>query len=243
MPSRSPTRLREFLGGARDTLPILLGVVPFGLVFGALALEVGLTPFQAQGLSLFVFAGSAQFVAVDLIRQGAAPAVIILTIFIVNLRHVLYSASLAPHVARLPLRWRAVMGWLLTDEAFAVSTPRYRSTDVERGHWYFLGTGLALWTGWQLSTAAGIVFGTRIPESWSLDFALPLTFLAMLVPNLLDRPAWAAAIAGGALSLALRAVPYGFGLVVAVVIAVGTGVTVERISRPKRLPGVTRDPD
>ena len=114
MPPDPPTPSREFLNGARNTLPILLGVVPFGLFFGALALEVGLTPIEAQGLSLFVFAGSAQFVAVDLIRQSVAPVVIVLTIFIVNLRHALYSASLAPYVARLPFRWRAVMAWLLT---------------------------------------------------------------------------------------------------------------------------------
>jgi len=243
MPPESQTPFREFLSGARNTVPILLGGVPVGLVFGALALEVGLTPIQAQGFSLFVFAGSAQFVSVDLIRQGAAPAVIILTVFMVNLRHALYSASLAPHVAHLPLRWRAVMGWLLTDEAFAVSTPRYRSTDLERAHWYFLGTGLALWTEWQLSTAAGIVFGTRIPESWPLDFALPLTFLAMLIPNLVDRPAWAAAIAGGVLSLVLRGLPYGLGLVVAVVIAVGIGVALEMTSRPEPPAGAAHDPD
>src|SRR3990170_4098861 len=115
MPPDPPTPSREFLNGARNTLPILLGVVPFGLFFGALAIEIGLSPIQAQGLSLFVFAGSAQFVAVDLLRQGAAPVVVVLTIFLVNLRHALYSASLAPHVARLPLRWRAAMAWLLTD--------------------------------------------------------------------------------------------------------------------------------
>jgi 4-azaleucine resistance transporter AzlC len=233
MPPDPPTPSREFLTGARNTLPILLGVVPFGLFFGALALEVGLTPIEAQGFSLFVFAGSAQFVAVDLIRQGATPVVIVLTIFIVNLRHALYSASLAPSVAHLPVRWRAVMGWLLTDEAFAVATPRYRADNLERAHWYFLGTGLALWSCWQLSTAAGIVFGTQIPESWSLDFALPLTFLAMLIPNLVDRPAWAAAIAGGVLALLLRGLPYGLGLVVAVVLAVGIGVAVEARWRPR----------
>jgi 4-azaleucine resistance transporter AzlC len=221
------TRAEEFLVGARNTLPILVGVVPFGLFFGALALEVGLTPLEAQGFSLFVFAGSAQFIAVDLIGQGAAPAVIVLTIFMVNLRHALYSASLAPHLARLPFRWRATMAWLLTDEAFAVSTPRYRSPNLERAHWYFLGSGLALWSSWQLSTAAGIVFGTRIPESWALDFALPLTFLAMLLPALTDRPSWAAAIAGAVFSILLRDLPYGLGLVAATAAAVGVGVGLE----------------
>jgi len=237
MSSQPSTPSSEFLAGARNTLPILLGVLPFGLFFGTLAVEVGLTPAQAQGMSLLVFAGSAQFIAVDLIRQGAAPAVIILTIFVVNLRHALYSASLAPHVGRLPLRWRALMAWLLTDEAFAVSSPRYRAADLERAHWYFLGTGLALWTCWQLSTAAGIAFGARIPESWSLDFALPLTFLAMLLPALTDSPSWAAAVAGAAFSILLSDLPFGLGLVTASAIAVGVGVGVEAwTSRARRDP-------
>jgi 4-azaleucine resistance transporter AzlC len=227
------TRTEEFLAGARDTLPILLGGVPFGLFFGALAISVGLTPLEAQGFSLFVFAGSAQFVAVNLIGQGAAPAVIVLTIFIVNLRHAMYSASLAPHVARLPFRWRAAMAWLLTDEAFAVSTPRYRSPDLARAHWFFLGSGLALWTEWQLSTAAGILFGAQIPESWSLGFALPLTFLAMLIPALTDRPSWAAAISGAVFSVILHDLPYGLGLVAAAAVAVGVGVSLEVRNKPK----------
>lgn len=226
------TRTDEFLAGARNTVPILVGDA-FGLFFGALAIGVGLTPFEAQGFSLFVFAGSAQVVAVDLIGQGAAPAVIVLTIFIVNLRHALYSASLAPHVARLPLRWRAAMAWLLTDEAFAVSTPRYRSPDLARAHWFFLGSGLALWTGWQLSTAAGIVLGAQIPESWSLDFILPLMFLAMLIPALTDRPSWAAALAGAVFSVILHDMPYGLGLVVAAATAVAVGVALEVRSESK----------
>lgn len=228
-----PIRL-ELLKGARDELPILVGVLPFGLVFGALGIETGLSPAEVQGLSLFVFAGSSQLVAVQLIGLGAAPVVIILTIFLVNLRHALYSASLSPYLVHLPLRWRLSLAYLLTDEAFAVASPRYRRPDTTHAHGYTLGAGLALWSCWQLSTALGIVFGARIPESLSLEFALPLTFLAMLIPTLVDRPAWAAAIAGGVLSLLLRGLPYGLGLVVAVVLAVGIGVAVETTSRTGR---------
>ena len=232
---------KEILLGARDQLPILVGVIPFGLVFGALGIEMGLAAAEIQGLSLFVFAGSAQFVAVQLIGQGAAPLVIILTILIVNLRHLLYSASLSPHLSRLPLRWRLALAWLLTDEAFAVATPRYRRPDTTYAHGYLFGTGLALWLCWQLSTALGIAFGARIPESWSLDFALPLTFLAMLLPTLVDRPAWAAAIAGAVLSLLLRSLPYGLGLMTAAVLAVGIGLLLEREGRARAEPQVSDD--
>lgn len=227
-----PLRL-ELLKGARDELPILVGVLPFGLVFGALGMATGLSPLEVQGLSLFVFAGSSQFVAVQLIGQGVSPLVIVLTIFLVNLRHALYSASLSPYLSHLPLRWRLSVAYLLTDEAFAVAAPRYRRPDTTFAHGYTLGAGLALWSCWQLSTAMGIVFGARIPESLSLQFALPLTFLAMVIPTLVDRPAWAAAIAGAVLSLLLRGLPYGLGLVVAVVLAVGIGVAVETASRAR----------
>jgi len=235
-----PLRKELFLG-ARDQLPILLGVIPFGLVFGALGLETGLTPAQVQGLSLFVFAGSAQLVAVQLIGQGAAPLLIILTIFMVNLRHALYSASLSPHLAHLPLRWRLTLAWLLTDEAFAVGTPRYRRADTTYAHGYLFGTGLALWVCWQVSTAFGIAFGARIPESWSLDFALPLTFLAMLIPTLVDRPAWAAAIAGATFSLLLRGMPYGLGLVTAAILAVAVGVVLDTVQKARPLARVPDD--
>ncbi len=234
---------KEMLLGARDQLPILVGVIPFGLVFGTLGIATGLSAVEVQGLSLFVFAGSAQFVAVQLIGQGAAPLVIVLTILIVNLRHVLYSASLSPHLSRLPLRWRLTLAWLLTDEAFAVATPRYRRPDTTYAHGYLFGTGLALWLCWQISTALGIVFGARIPESWSLDFALPLTFLAMLIPTLVDRPAWAAAISGALLSLVLRNLPYGLGLMAAAVAAVGVGVFLERAERARIAPEASDDDD
>jgi hypothetical protein len=119
---------------------------------------------------------------------------------VVNLRHALYSASLAPFLSHLPLRWRLTLAYLLTDEAFAVSAPRYRQPDTTHAHGYALGAGLALWVEWQLSTAFGIVFGARIPPTLSLEFALPLTFLAMLIPTLVDRPP-AAAIRGCSLLL------------------------------------------
>jgi 4-azaleucine resistance transporter AzlC len=217
----------EFLDGARDQLPLLLGVIPFGMIFGALAVEAGLPPGGANGLSVFVFAGSAQFASLNLVESGAPVAVMVFTIFIVNLRHALYSASLAPSVRLLPTRWKAVLAYLLTDEAYAVAQGRYRRGSVELAHWYTLGTGLALWVSWQLSTVAGVFFGTRLPASWSLEFALPLTFLAMLLPALVDRPAWAAALSGAVLAIGLRPLPYNLGLVVAATVAVGIAVLVE----------------
>ena len=223
----------EFLTGVRDQLPLLLGVVPFGLIFGALAISVGVSPAAAQGFSLFVFAGSAQFIAVSLIGESASALVVIATIALVNLRHALYSASLAPSLAKLGRPWKLALGWLLTDEAFAMASRRYRSGELENAHWYTLGTGLTLWAAWQISTAVGITLGASLPQGLSLDFALPLTFLALVVPSLVDRPTLAAALAAGLLGLALFNLPFRLGLVGATIAGVGLGLALESTTRPR----------
>lgn len=223
----SSSRRSEFLAGARDQLPFLLGVVPFGLLFGAVATDAGIPAPAVQGLSLFLFAGGAQFVAAGLIGQATPPLVIVLTIAVINLRHALYSASLAPHYARLSPVWKASLAWLLTDEAFATTVRRYREGGGGQAHWYALGAGLGLWSGWQTATAAGIVFGARIPSSDALAFVIPLSFLALLWPTLTDRPAWAAAASAAALAVALAALPYHIGLIVAGLCGIATGALVE----------------
>lgn len=227
MKSPSPAVRRAFLSGVRDQLPILLGVIPFGLIFGALALSQGISPIAAQGFSLFVFAGSAQFIAAQLIGGQAPPLIVVLTIFIVNLRHALYSATLAPYLEKFSISWRLLLGWLLTDEAFATTAVRFRRNGGHHGHLYFLGTGLTLWFSWQVSTGIGILLGARIPPAWNLDFALPLTFIALIAPTLVSRPTWAAAGSAGVAALALDGLPYQLGLMVAALMGVAVGVIVE----------------
>ena len=141
------SRHHEFLQGARDMLPMLLGAMPFGIIFGSLAAAAGLTPWQTIGMSVLVFAGSAQFIALSLLGGGATLAVLLLTTFVVNLRHALYSASLQPFVRHLPKRWRIPLAFWLTDEAFAVVQHRYAETDSSpHKHWYFLGAALAMFS-------------------------------------------------------------------------------------------------
>ena len=146
----------------------------------------GLPPTAAQAMSSVVFAGSAQFVATQLIATDAPSLVLLLTTLVVNLRHMLYSASVAPFVRPLPRRWKWLLAYLLTDEAYAVAIPHYREPSDQAGkHWCFLGAGLALWAVWQASTAVGIFLGAQVPPSWSLDFTLPLTFIALVLPALM----------------------------------------------------------
>ena len=222
---------KQFWAGARAEIPLLIGVIPFGLIYGALAVNAGLSNAEAQLMSSIVFAGSAQFITAQLVHEAAPGLVIVLTIAIVNLRHMLYSASMAPYIASLPTRWKAVLSYLLTDEAYAPTILQYEKHGITPyAHWFWLGAGCALWTFWQTSTAVGIFLGAAIPESWSLDFALPLTFIAMLVPVLRGRPAIAAALSAGVVALLAFSLPYKLGLIVAALVGILVGTLLERIS-------------
>lgn len=219
---------REFLGGIQAELPILLGVAPFGMIYGVLAVGAGLPANAAQAMSFIVFAGSSQIVAVQLMGAGAPALVTILTIVVINLRHALYSASIAPYTKPLSAPWKALLSYLLTDEAYAVTISHYNQEgDKTRRHWYFLGAGLMLWTCWQVSTAAGIFLGAQIPSSWGLDFTLALTFIAIVVPALKDRPSVLAALSAGVTSLLAYGLPYKLGLVAAALVGIVVGLLAE----------------
>jgi 4-azaleucine resistance transporter AzlC len=223
------SRMSEFMGGVRDELPILLGVVPFGMIFGALAVHNGLSPFAAQSTSSIIFAGSAQFIAVQLLGTGASVAVILMVVFVVNIRHALYSASIAPHIAHLKPAWKYLLAYLLTDEAYVVAITNYDKNGVsEKGHWYFLGAGITLWSSWQISTLVGILAGGGIGENWPVGFALPLTFIALVIPGLKNRPSVAAAVTAGILGLLTVGFPYKTGLLVAAFCGIAVGLYLEK---------------
>jgi len=232
---REPGAARAFWLGARAEIPLLIGVFPFGMIYGILALEAGLSPAAAQAMSSIVFAGSAQFITTQLLSASAPGLVIVLTIALVNLRHALYSASIAPYTRRLTGAWKALLAYLLTDEAYAVTILNYQRLNglseekQKTGHWYFLGAGLALWSIWQLSTAAGVFLGAVVPPTWSLEFTLPLTFIALVVPALKDRPTVAAAVCAGLVALLAYSLPYRIGLILAALCGIVTGMVLEQL--------------
>jgi 4-azaleucine resistance transporter AzlC len=224
-------RLEEFLAGCRDEAPLQLGVIPFGMLYGIGALAVGMPVWLAQLTSMLVFAGAAQLVIVQMLGAAAGALPIGLTAVLLNLRHMLYSASVAEHVRHLPRRWRVLLAYLLTDEAYAVAILRYArpaGPGPDLRHWYFLGCGLTLWGCWQLSTALGIAFGARIPPEWDIDFAVPLTFIALLTLLVKERAGQAAALVAALAVLALAALPYRLGLVLAIVLGLLAGAAVAR---------------
>jgi 4-azaleucine resistance transporter AzlC len=229
-------QMKTFWMGVQAEIPLLIGVFPFGMIYGALALNAGLSTAAAQLMSSMVFAGSAQFITAQLVHDAVPGFVILLTIAVVNLRHMLYSASLAPYLAALPARWKAILSYLLTDEAYAPTIIQYEKCGITpHAHWFLLGAGVSLWLVWQVSTALGIFLGAAIPESWSLDFALPLTFIAMVVPVLKNRAAIAAALSAGVVALTAFALPYKLGLILAALVGILVGTLLEGKASAKEL--------
>jgi len=219
------SRREEFRAGVAATAPVAVGILPFGLVAGAAAVAAGLSVAQAIALSVVVFAGASQLAVIELLGNDAALAVVVGTALVINARFVMYSASLAPHLLDDGARWRGLSAYLLTDQAFALSAARFRDglDTVERRRWYYLGTAAPLWVVWQAATVVGAVGGARVPPWLPLEFAVPLVFLALLVPTVDSRPAAAAALVGGGIATAGAGLPFNLGLLAGALAGVGVG--------------------
>lgn len=211
---------------------LLLGVIPFGLVFGVVAADSVTGPLLGYATSIVIFAGAAQLATIQLLDESAAAAVIVGTALVINSRHLMYSAALAPHFREFPVWARYALPYVLTDQAFAVSIVRFHEVDdpVYRRR-FFAGAALTLWGPWQLATIAGIVLGAQLPESLSLDFAVPLVFLALLVLTVRSRPELVAAVVGGGVAVLASSAPYELGLLVGAVSGVAAGVMAHRMTR------------
>lgn len=239
--------------GVVAVAPLLVGVAPFGLVAGATPVANGMPWDVAVGFSTVVFAGASQLVAIDALADGGSVLVAVIAAWAINLRMVLYSASLAPHVTRMPMRRRLGMAYLLTDQAYALSIVRISGQGREEGTdagtgihsgttvgasdvgteaslwWYYLGCGLGLWVTWQISTVIGVLVGGAVPSGLHLEFAVPLVFLVLLIPTLIDAPAILAAVVGGlaaVISAGLGAGPTS--IVIGSVAGVVAGAVIDR---------------
>ena len=228
-----PTRKYEFWSGVKATIPLVVGAIPFGIIYGALAVNSGLSATGSLAMSLVVFAGSSQFIATGLVASGASTAVIILTTFVVNLRHALYSATLAPHMKHLSHKWLLPLGFWLTDESFVVVANRYnQDDDSPNKHWFFLGSAIFMYSNWQVSTYIGIIAGKSIPDpaSWGLDFAMVVTFIGMLVPLVSGNPTLIAVVVAGIVALLANGLPNKLGLLLAALFGILAGVIAEKRS-------------
>jgi len=175
------SNLKVFLKGIIDVSPLMIPVVPFGLIFGVLAIDVGFSPLQTMAMSLIVFGGASQIVLLQLFSGGASSLVIISSVGAVNSRHLLYGAVVSEHLSDLKLFWKILISYFLVDQAFAKSNEYFRKNNDKNKYFHLIGGGITCWVIWQTTTFLGIVLGSFIPEKLGLSFAVPLTFLALLV--------------------------------------------------------------
>ncbi len=208
-------RRKAVLDGVRAIAPLIVPGLPFGLVLGVLIADSNLVDNLAGwSSSWIIFAGSAQFAGVLVLQAGGGLLLTVLTIIVVNARHVMYSAALAGRYAAAP-RWFKIVGpYVLVDQAFAVADQLPPDTDLEYRMWHHLGAGFTAWVLWQTWVAIGILVGASIPEEWSLDFAVPLLFLGLLVLVLRNRPAIIAGLVGGFVAVASNGFPSRLGLLI-----------------------------
>jgi 4-azaleucine resistance transporter AzlC len=225
-----------FVSGTRAIAPVLLALLPFGVAFGATATESGLSAVEALGMSVFIAAGAAQLAALPLLSSDASVAVVVVTVLVINLRLMLYSASLAPHFRSLPLGWKGLLSYHLTDQAYAATITRFEAGETEEPdkRWYFLGVALSVWTTWQAATMLGVFLGAWASEDWSLDFVLPLIFIALTVPAIKDRTTGAAALSASVAAVFAAALPLNLGLIAAALVGVVGGLVAQTVAERRK---------
>ena len=174
-------KLRVFLRGIFDVSPLMIPVVPFGLIFGVLSIDIGFSPIETMGMSLIIFGGASQIVLLQLFSGGASSLVIISSVGAVNSRHLLYGAVVSEHLSDLKLVWKIIISYFLIDQAFAQSNEYFKKNNDKNKYFHLIGGGVTCWVIWQTTTFLGIILGAAIPEKLGLSFAVPLTFLALLV--------------------------------------------------------------
>lgn len=221
---------KQFIEGVVATIPLVIAAFPFGVVFGAMAQTIDLTALQTVGMSAIVFAGSSQFIAVTLLASAASFPVIVFTIFIVNLRHMLYSANLIKRVQNWPQYWRIPLAFWLTDETFAaVSGKLLRQAGTAGLRWFYFGSALFMYSFWQLSTLTGFLLGQKLPglADWGLEIAMIVAFIGIVVPVLKARADWACAITAIVVGIISYDWPHQSGLLISTAIAIAVGLLVE----------------
>ena len=219
----------EFFLGVTAMLPLLLGVIPFGLVFGVLGVASGLTETQTIFMSSIIFAGASQVVFAQLWAAGSAYLIIGSSVALINLRHVLYSVAVSEHLKKLSFKWRVILAYLLTDEAFAVSIQRFNTYGGSRPvHFFMFGAGSTLWIAWQISTVVGVIAGSTIPENWELAFAIPLTFIAVVVPLLKNFSTIICALTSSLIAICGQSLPWNSWILVAAFGGILLGALIEK---------------
>ena len=203
------TKIKTFTAGIIDILPLMIPVIPFGIIFGAIGIEIGFSPLLTYATSIIIFSGASQIVILQLLSAGASSLVAITSSSVISARHLLYGAVLSQHLNHLSIYWKIGLSYLITDQAFAVSNEYFKKNNYNKfKHYHLIGSGLTLWIIWQITTIIGILLGSIVPEELGLTFAIPLTFLALLINYLRNYKHIIVIIVSGVSSLIFFGVPF-----------------------------------
>ena len=214
------SKSKTIIKGALDVLPLLIPVVPFGIIFGAIGIELGFGPYITYATSIVIFSGASQIVFLQLLSAGASSLVAITSSSVVSTRHLLYGAVVSQYLNHLSIYWKLVISYLLTDQAFAVSNEYFRkNTKNKFKHYHLIGSGLTLWLIWQITTILGIILGSIVPDELGLTFTIPLTFLALLVNYLRRLDHLVVIIISGISSVVLFEAPFKSYIILSSLIA------------------------
>ena len=226
------TKFSEFKNGCLQEIPLQLGVFPFGIAYGILGIEVGLTNIQTFLLSIIIFAGVSQIVFAQLFSTFTPSFIIVGTIGIVNLRHILYGVSLSSYLKKLSLKWRVILSYLITDEAFAISYKRFsEEKKTKYMHFHLLGSGITLWISWQISTLIGSFIGPSIPISLNLEYVIPLSFIAIVVVSINTKIKLIVFIMSALFSILLRDLPWNLWIITSALISIIIGVLISNFRK------------
>ena len=211
---------KTFYKGVIDILPLMIPVVPFGIIFGAIGIELGFGPYLTYATSIIIFSGASQIVILQLLSAGASSLVAITSSSVVSTRHFLYGAVVTQHLNHLSIYWKFGLSYLLTDQAFAVSNEYFKKNNKNKfKHYHLLGSGFTLWLIWQVTTIIGIILGTIVPEELGLTFTIPLTFLALLVNYLRNFDHLIVIILSGVTSIIFFDAPFKSYIIISSMIA------------------------
>ncbi|MEZ8184836.1 AzlC family ABC transporter permease [Shewanella sp. 5S214] len=233
--SVTPTKTKSFLAGALAVMPLTIAVIPWGILAGSFALEVGLTPVESQAMSAIIFAGSAQLVALGMIKAGIGISSILITTLLITSRHLLYAMAMRTHISPLPLKWRLGLGFLLTDELFAIANQAHKGDSPAQhqfDRWYALGGGLTFYLGWNIATLLGIVAGQSIDNlgELGLDFAIAATFIAIVVPTVKKPSILVCVLVSLTLAVVCAVFAIQAGLLIAAISGMAAGMTYAKLT-------------
>ena len=221
-----------FIEGVLEELPLQIGVFPFGIIYGIMAIESGLTPLQSFFMSSIIFGGASQIVFVQLVSSSSPITTILTSITAINSRHFLYSISMFEFLKKLKLKWRIILAYLLTDEAYAVSIRKFiKEPNNPLLHYHLLGTGLTLFVSWQIATLTGILLGGNLPQFLDLHFIIPLTFLAIIMPMINSISTFCALLSSGLSSLYFKNLDLSLWILFAGIVGVTVGTITRKLDK------------